>query len=179
LASTSALDLWDVIALEAERESPLWASALRPSGERELVPVFSPLAEERFRLGLETIYEGYLLHYGRARLFAPADRDASLLLGDYLYAHGLVRIAAVDPVAAVRDLAELISLCAQARADGTDGDGEAWAATAAALGRGLLVEAREALRDSGDPEPLGLIARSFAGVDAVERALLDHRARVG
>ena len=49
---------------------------------------------ERFALGVETIYEGYLLHYGRPRLFAPPDEDVALLLGDYLYAHGLVRIAA-------------------------------------------------------------------------------------
>jgi hypothetical protein len=36
----------------------------------------------------------------------------------------------------VTDLAALISLCAQLRADGLPGDGEAWAATAATLGRG-------------------------------------------
>ena len=30
---------------------------------------------------------------GRSRLFAPEDGDTALLLGDYLYAHGLVRIA--------------------------------------------------------------------------------------
>jgi hypothetical protein len=179
LASTSALDLWDVIALEAERESPLWAAALRPPAEQERIAVFSPLAEERYRLGLETIYEGSLLHYGRPRLFAPADRDTALLLGDYLYAHGLVRIAAVDPVAAVGDLAELISLCAQARADGTDGDGAAWAATASALGLGRLDEAREALRDSGDAGPLARLARSLADQEAVEQALRAHRGRVG
>jgi hypothetical protein len=179
LASTSALDLWDTIALEAERESPLWGVALRPPAERETEPVFSPLAEERFRLGLETIYEGYLLHYGRPRLFAPADRDTALLLGDYLYAHGLVRVAAVDPVAAVGDLADLISLCAQARADRADGDGEAWAATAVALGSGELEDAREALRRAGDAEPLARLARSRAGADPVARALLAHRARVG
>jgi hypothetical protein len=98
--------------------------------------VFSPLGEERYALGLETIYEGYLLHYGRPRLFAPADADTALLLGDYLYAHGLVRVAAAGPVEAVTDLAALISLCAQLRADGLPGDGEAWAATAATLGRG-------------------------------------------
>ena len=58
---------------------------------------------ERFALGLETIYEGYLVHYGRPRLFAPADGDVALLLGDYLYAHGLVRIAALGDVDAVAD----------------------------------------------------------------------------
>jgi hypothetical protein len=179
LASISALDLWDTIVLEAERESPLWAAALRSAGEQERVAVFSPLAEERFRLGLETIYEGYLLHYGRPRLFAPADRDTALLLGDYLYAHGLVRVAAVDPVAAVGDLADLISLCAQARANRTDGDGEAWAATATALGSGELDEARAALRQAGDAEPLARLARSRVGGDRVARALLAHRARVG
>ena len=36
-----------MIALEAERESPLWGAALRPPAERETEPVFSPLAEER------------------------------------------------------------------------------------------------------------------------------------
>jgi hypothetical protein len=179
LASTSAVDVWDVIALEAERESPLWGGSLRPPDEREHVEVFSPLAEERFRLGLETIYEGYLLHYGRPRLFEPADRDTALLLGDYLYAHGLVRIAAVDPLAAVGDLAELISLCAQLRADGADGDGAAWAATAAVLGQGRLDPAREALREGGDSAELDTLARDTAGADAVDRALVAHRRRVG
>jgi hypothetical protein len=69
-------------------------------------------------------------------LFAPRDGDTALLLGDYLYAHGLVRIAEVGPVEAVSDLASLISLCAQLRADALPGDGEAWAATAATLGQG-------------------------------------------
>ena len=57
------------------------------------------------RLGLESIYEGYL-HYGRPRLFAPADSDTAILLGDYLYAHGLVRVAAHGQVTVVADLAE-------------------------------------------------------------------------
>src|SRR5438045_2454772 len=87
LPSSSVAELWQVIAEEASAESPLWADALLREDERKPVPVFSPLGEERFALGLETIYEGYLLHYGRPRLFAPADRHTSLLLGDYLYAH--------------------------------------------------------------------------------------------
>src|SRR5581483_8354000 len=133
--ATSSLELWDTIVDEAAAESRLWGEAARAGGERERVAVFSPLGEPRFALGLESIYEGYLLHYGRPRLFAPADADTALLLGDYLYAHGLVRIAAFDQVGAVADLAELISLCAQVQAEGRDGDGPLWAATAALLGR--------------------------------------------
>ena len=129
-----------MIADEAAAESPLWADALRRrpastsrSSRRS--------RDERYALGLETIYEGYLLHYGRPRLFAPRDRHTALLLGDYLYAHGLVRVAEHGEVEAVADLAELISVCAQLRADGAPGDGEAWAATA---GRSVQVRAPRA-----------------------------------
>jgi hypothetical protein len=125
----------DAIADAAVAESPLWADALRPSDERERDAVFSPLAPEGHALGLETIYEGYLVHYGRSRLFAPADRDAALLLGDYLYAHGLVRVAETGDVKAVADLAELISRCARLRAEGLGGDGAEWVATSSSLGQ--------------------------------------------
>jgi hypothetical protein len=152
---SSTSDLWDAIVLEAGAESPLWSQALLPRDERQLVPVFSALCGEPHALGLETVYEGYLVHYGRPRLFAPADDDTALLLGDYLYAHGLVRIAASGEVEAVRALAELISRCAHLRAEGADGDGEAWAETAVRLGNGVA-------------EP-----------DAVDRALALHRLRMG
>jgi hypothetical protein len=175
-----ASSIWETIAREAEEESPLWGAALRPSGDREAVAVFSPLGRDAFALGLETIYEGYLLHYGKPRLFAPADRDASILLGDYLYAHGLVRIARLGLVDVVAELAELISLCSQLRAERSPGDGAAWAATAAALGSGHagLVAARVTLRDERDPGPLVRLAEESAGVEAVARALALHRARV-
>ena len=126
--------MWQTIAAEAERESELWAEALLPLAEREIEPVFSQLADDRFALGLETIYEGYLVHYGRPRLFRPRDADEALLLGDYLYAHGLVRIAETGDVGAVEALAELISDCAHLRAEGEPGDGEVWADTAERLG---------------------------------------------
>jgi hypothetical protein len=134
LPTSSATDLWEAIAADAAAESPLWAEALRVEPQRE--PVFAPLAPERFALGLETIYEGYLVHYGRPRLFAPPDEEATLLLGDYLYAHGLVRVASLGDVEAVGALAELLSLCAHLRAQGLPGDGEAWAATVATLDGG-------------------------------------------
>ena len=79
---------------------------------------------------------------------------------------------------AVGDLAELLSLCAQARADGLEGDGAAWAATCALLGRGGLDDARGALRLDRDPRPLERIARSTAGDDRVDAALAAHAARL-
>jgi hypothetical protein len=157
LATSSVAELWETIALEAERESPLWAGALRPDRERERVPVFSSLCEPRFALGLETIYEGYLVHYGRPRLFAPRDADTGLLLGDYLYAHGLVRVAEENDVEAVAELAELISVVSHMRAESRCEDGPAWAAAAGRLGRA---------------------AGARAAAEVVEEALAAHRLRV-
>jgi hypothetical protein len=171
--------IWETIAGEAARESELWGKALLPEERREPLPVFSSLGEARFALGLETIYEAYLMHYGRPRLFAPADHDTRLLLGDYLYAHGLVRVASLGDVAAVSDLAELLALCAHLRADGAAGDGEAWAATAALLGHGALDEARAALRDGGQAMPLLELAHRAAGAAEVGRAVAAHARRVG
>ncbi len=171
--------MWDVIADEAAGESSLWSESLLPEDERRLVAVFSALAPEELRVGLETIYEGYLVHYGEPRLFSPADEDTALLLGDYLYAHGLVRVAETGNVAAVADLAELISLCAQARAEGRDGDGAAWAATAARLGLGGLEPAREDLRVRGDGSALQAVAVEAAGVEQVREALAAHARLVG
>jgi hypothetical protein len=145
---------FDTITGDARQESPLWAGALLPSHERELVAVFSPLAPDRFELGLETVYEAYLVHYGRSRLFDPADETERVLLGDYLYAHGLVRIAEAGGVDAVAAMAELISRCAALRATGAEGDGAAWIDAVRSLG--------------GSPEP-----------DEVAQAIERHLVRVG
>jgi hypothetical protein len=147
------VDAFAVIADGAVAESSVWGAALRPSHERQLVPVFSPLAPDTLALGLETVYEAYLVHYGLPRLFDPPDADEAVLLGDYLYAHGLVRISEEGGVDAVRVLAGLISRCAALRADGLVGDGDAWVDAARALG--------------GAPDD-----------DAVARALALHSARV-
>ncbi len=95
----------------------------------------------------------------------PPTATPRLLLGDYLYAHGLVRVAEQQEVEAVADLAALISRCSQLRADGADGDGDAWAATAALLGQAPLTADRD--------------AREAAGAAEVEQALALHRLRVG
>ena len=139
----------ELIAHGARGESPLWADALRDADGDGWEVVFSLLAPERFALGLETVYEAYLVHYGRPRLFDTPDEDDSVLLGDYLYAHGLVRIADAGGVEAVRVMAGLISRCAALRADGLPGDGQAWVDAARRLG--------------GDPDP-----------DAVAAALALH-----
>jgi len=182
-SSTTSLDhsagVWETLAAEAAAESPLWGASLRPVEEQDRTAVFSLLCEPLFALGVETIYEGYLLHYGRPRLFSPADADTALLLGDYLYAHGLVRVAATGSVEAVHDLAELISLCAQARADGRSGEAEAWAATSALLGQAALGQARRELSERGDATHLIELARSAAGAEAVEAACAAHDLRVG
>ena len=171
--------MWEEIAGRAASESALWEDALLPAEHWRREPVFSPLGPAHHALGLETIYEGYLVHYGSPRLFASRDADTGLLLGDYLYAHGLVRVAEAGDVVAVADLAELISLCAQGRADGRDGDGLAWAATAALLGAGGLHAARDRLRVDGVGEDLEQCARTAVGSEAVDAALAAHAHLVG
>ena len=171
--------MWETIASEAAEESPLWAESLLPASEREPEAVFSRLAPVELGLGVETIYEGYLVHYGRSRLFSPPDDDTALLLGDYLYAHGLVRVAETGNVDAVADLAELISLCSQARSEGRDGDGPAWAATCALLADGGLGDARDAMRLGRSPVALERLARERAGDDPVESALSAHARLLG
>ena len=138
------------IADGARAESSVWAASLRDAAWE---PVFSPLAPAGLALGLETVYEAYLTHYGTPRLFAVADTDEAVLLGDYLYAHGLVRVAEAGGVHAVAVMARLISRCAALRADGAAGDGAEWVAAARALG--------------GEPSD-----------DAVALALARHSARV-
>jgi hypothetical protein len=62
---------------------------------------------------VEAVREGYLLHYGTPRLLRGYDEDLALLAGDYLYALGLGRLAALGDERAVGILSDLISRCAQ------------------------------------------------------------------
>jgi len=83
---------------------------------------------------LEAVYEGYLLHYGMPRRFDGMDEDLRLLAGDALYALGLARLAQSGDLAAVAELAELISSSARAHAEGREAEAEAlWDASASVL----------------------------------------------
>jgi hypothetical protein len=75
-------------------------------------------APAEYALVVEAVREGYLLHYGEPRLMAGHDADLGLLAGDYLYALGLDRLAALGDTAAVTVLSELIARCAQLHAEG-------------------------------------------------------------
>ena len=76
-----------------------------------------------YALVVEAVREGYLLHYGEPRLLAGHDADLALLAGDYLYALGLDRLAALGDDRAVAILSDLIGRCAQLHAEGDAGDG--------------------------------------------------------
>jgi hypothetical protein len=95
---------------------------------------------------LEAVYEGYLLHYETPRAFKGMDADLRLLAGDSLYALGLERLAATGDIEAVRELSDLISLCAFVQAQGRpELAEELWQATTRVLSGTGGQGAREAL----------------------------------
>ena len=107
-----------------------------------------------YALLVEAVREGYLLHYGSPRVVRGADPDLRLLAGDYLYALGLERLAALGDLEAVRELADLISISAQLHAE-RDGAGSdsLWLASVVAVAAGAAGEherAKAALR-AGEP----------------------------
>jgi len=125
--------------------------------------------EDEYALLVEAIREGYLLHYATGRLLRDDDRDLVLLAGDHLYALGLARLAALGDLPAVSELADVISLGAQAQAEGRADLAEAaWEAGAAAVGWGAdgAFQAAKAAARAGAPEApaaLRAAARLMAG----------------
>jgi hypothetical protein len=97
------------------------------------------VAEHRadVELGVAATREGYELHYGQPQALRIADPDLALLAGDRLYALGLSRLAAAGDLGAIAELADIISLSAQAHAQGDAGLADAaWDSGAAAIGSG-------------------------------------------
>jgi hypothetical protein len=127
-----------------------------------------------YELLIEMIYEGTLLHYGTPRVLRSDDPDLSLLLGDQLYALGLARLAELGDLDAVAELADLISLLAQAQAQGPgeDGAGSAaelvdalWEASATAIGWGADddLERAKASARAGNADAPEALRRAAAG----------------
>jgi hypothetical protein len=115
-------------------------SAASDEGRHGAVAAAGPRAaglQDDYALLVEEIHEGYLLHYGAGRVVTPADPDLSLLAGDRLYALGLARLAELGDLEAVGELADVISLAAQAHAESDPERAAAvWEAGARVVGHG-------------------------------------------
>jgi hypothetical protein len=183
-ASVPTADTLRRLAEALRAEGGLLAAALAPDSERDARieregdPALGGRAargpraagrEEELALVVEAIREGYLLHYASGRLLGEDDRDLILLAGDRLYALGLARLAALGDLDAIGELADVISLGAQAHAEGRPDVAEAvWAACAAAVGWGADggLQAAKAAARAGDPgaaDVLRAAARRVAG----------------
>jgi hypothetical protein len=111
-------------------------------------------APAEYELLLEMILEGSHLHYGPQRVVRTADRDLALLIGDQLYALGLARLAAMADLTAIAELADVISLVAEAHAASDPAlAGAVWEAGAVAIGWGADEghQAAKELARTGDP----------------------------
>jgi hypothetical protein len=137
-------------------------------------------APGEYALLIEAIREGYLLHYGEPRIVSGADPDLRLLAGDYLYARGLERLAALGDLEAVRELADLISLSAQVHAEPGLADAAAalWLAStlAVAVGASDGHERGKALLRDGSPAAAGALLET-SRTTAAEAGLEPHLAR--
>jgi len=133
-------------------------------------------APGEYALLFESVREGYLLHYGAPRLLADVDSDLALLAGDYLYALGLERLAALQDLEAVGELSDLISLSAQLNAErrGAEPLGALWLAAGTALACGAGPAHEGAKRDlrAGDPAATTSLA-SAASATAAEAGIVD------
>jgi hypothetical protein len=176
--------------------SALQRVAERLRGERSVIapfviepsaaPVFGPLAAagpraaanpDEYAFVVESIREGYELHYGTPRVLEGQDRNLSLLAGDYLYALGLDTLASLRDTEAVAELSDLISLSAACHAQGNEAVVPAlWLASVVAVGcvGGKAHEnAKFALR-RGDAEAAAVLratAERTAGTAGIEAAL--------
>ena len=124
---------------------------------------------------IESVREGYLLHFGTPRIVAGLDPDLALLAGDYLYAKGLLRLAGLDDPEAVAELSDLISLSAQLHAEpDPPSTAPAWLGCAVAIAVGGSADharAKDALRRGGDPAALYGVAERLADAAGLDEQL--------
>ncbi len=142
-------------------------ACVHPAGPAQLAAA-GPRVEGRaadYELLIETIYEGYLLHYQAPRVVLPREADLGVLAGDRLYALGLARLVQLGDVEAVAELADVITLTALAHGAGNADLAEAvWGAGARAVGWGASAQHdhAKALTRAGSPAALEAM-RELAG----------------
>jgi hypothetical protein len=171
------------ISAELAGEGGLLEASLRPGGPQladgdprlgELA-ASGPLAArdtDRVALAVEAAYEGHLLHRGRSRVLDTTDLDLALLAGDRLYALSLATLAEAGAVEAVAELADVISLCAQAQAAGDERlESAAWEAGASAIGwgSGPGLEAAKRVARAGGGEAASALATAARQARAASR----------
>ena len=138
--------------------------------------------EAEYALLVEAIREGYLQHYGEGRAVRPEDPDLALLAGDRLFALGLARLAELGDLDAVAELADVISLCAQAHAEGDPERAAAvWAAVLVGVSVSTTLEIAESNSNMVRSVTRAGVARAWQSPDPHPSASLgrprDQRAR--
>jgi hypothetical protein len=142
-----------------------------PSHGPAQVVAAGPRAEgssTEYELLVETIYEGYLLHYNAPRVMRANEADLGLLAGDRLYALGLARLVRLGDIEGVAELADVITLCALAHGGGQpELAAGIWMAGARAVGWGTTseLEQAKALVRAGSSDALAAL-HAIAEVEA-------------
>jgi hypothetical protein len=121
----------DVLDEQPHRDGPGELAVVAAAGPR----VAATAAD--VEIAVSAVEEGYRLHYGEGRALDIDEPDLALLGGDRLYALGLARLAAIGDLTAIAELADVISLSAQAHATADDELAEAaWRLGVAAIAHG-------------------------------------------
>ena len=125
--------------------------------ERALAAAAGPRVSDRredVEIAVAAVDEGYRLHYGVSRALHIEDPDLALLAGDRMFALGLARLAAVGDMTAIAELADVISLSAQAHACGDEVlAGAAWQAGVSAIASGPTARISDAKSRARAGEP--------------------------
>lgn len=99
--------LADLATQLRDEDTPISPRVTDPSPDQAFAP------DGDYAYVLEAVREGYQLHYDNSRLLKGHDEDLALLAGDYLYALGIEKLAALGDTEAVLVLADLIAACAR------------------------------------------------------------------
>jgi len=185
VSSEQTRDALTAVAAQLSEDGGLLAEALLASVAVTLadddpalgvLAAAGPLSEGReaqIATVVEAVYEGFLLHGGSSRILDASDQDLNILAGDRLYAFGLAQLAELGDLASVRELADVIAICAQARAlDNQALADAAWQLGASSIGWGYSPQA-----DAAKAAVSGDDSAATEALSAAARMLRDDRAQ--